>query len=98
MGSGPDIRSRFRGSPLIRPVRPSGDFYCAFRDPGALSCFVCSSCLCFVTCCCLFFSLSFLPPLSPMTAPLNDHSLKCEIVRRGSTLPQLHRRGVFGRH
>ena len=36
---------------------------------GALSCFFCSSCFCFVSCCCLFFSLSFLPPLSPMPAP-----------------------------
>jgi len=35
----------------------------------ALSCFLCSSCFCFVTCCCLIFSLSFLPPLSPMVAP-----------------------------
>jgi len=35
----------------------------------ALSCFFCSSCFCFVTCCCLLFSLSFLPPLSPMPAP-----------------------------
>jgi hypothetical protein len=38
---------------------------------GALSCFFCSSCLCFVNCCCLFFSLSFLPPLSPMPAPFS---------------------------
>src|ERR1700676_3336826 len=29
----------------------------------ALSCFLCSSCFCFFTCCCLPFSLSFLPPL-----------------------------------
>lgn len=36
---------------------------------GALSCFFCSSCFCFVTCCCLLFSLSFFPPLSPMPAP-----------------------------
>jgi len=35
----------------------------------ALSCFFCSSCFCFVSCCCLCFSLSFLPPLSPMPAP-----------------------------
>ena len=35
----------------------------------ALSCFLCSSCFCFFTCRCLFFSLSFLPPLSPMLAP-----------------------------
>ena len=34
-----------------------------------LSCFFCSSCFCFVSCCCLCFSLSFLPPLSPMPAP-----------------------------
>jgi aryl-alcohol dehydrogenase-like predicted oxidoreductase len=32
----------------------------------ALSCFFC---FCFFTCCCLLFSLSFLPPLSPMVAP-----------------------------
>ena len=37
----------------------------------ALSCFLCSSCFCFFTCCCLPFSLSFLPPLSPMPAPLS---------------------------
>ena len=44
---------------------------------GALSCFFCSSCLCFVNCCCLFFSLSFLPPLSPMPAPFfSDCDLK----------------------
>jgi len=36
---------------------------------GALSCFFCSSCFCFVTCCCLLFSLSFFPPLSPIPAP-----------------------------
>src|ERR1700733_15300020 len=37
---------------------------------GALSCFFCASCLCFVNCCCLFFSLFFLPPLSPIPPPL----------------------------
>jgi hypothetical protein len=36
-----------------------------------LSCFLCSSCCCFFTCCCLPFSLSFLPPLSPMPAPFS---------------------------
>ena len=36
-----------------------------------LSCFLCSSCFCFFTCCCLPFSLSFLPPLSPMPAPFS---------------------------
>ena len=35
----------------------------------ALSCFRCSSCFCFFTCCCLCFTLSFLPPLSPISAP-----------------------------
>jgi hypothetical protein len=33
---------------------------------GRLSCFRCSASLCFFTCCCLLFSLSFLPPLSPI--------------------------------
>src|SRR5207248_617608 len=42
---------------------------------GALSCFFCSPCLCFVTCCCFCFSLSFLPPLSPMPAPLFQRNL-----------------------
>jgi len=31
-----------------------------------LSCFRCSSCFCFCTCCFWLFSLSFLPPLSPI--------------------------------
>jgi hypothetical protein len=44
---------------------------------GALSCFFWSPCLCFVTCCCLFFSLSFLPPLSPMNAPFSDCNSRC---------------------
>ena len=48
---------------------PSGSYGVLGR---ALSCFLCSSCFCFVTCCCLAFSLSFLPPLSPMPAPVQS--------------------------
>ena len=36
---------------------------------GALSCFLWSFCFCFFASCCWFFSLSFLPPLSPMLFP-----------------------------
>src|ERR1700733_11849022 len=63
---------------------------------GALSCFFCSSCFCFVNCCCLFLSLSFLPPLSPMPAPFQRLRLEVWITarliirnRREPTLPQL---------
>src|SRR4029434_603412 len=40
----------------------------------ALSCFRCASSFCFFTCCCLLFSLSFLPPLSPMAAPCRHYA------------------------
>ena len=65
-------RSSFAGSALMRsnPGRlvalPASRYGVLGR---ALSCFFCSCCFCFVTSCCLFFSLSFLPPLSPMPAP-----------------------------
>src|SRR3954468_20182828 len=35
----------------------------------ALACFSLACCSCRFDCCCLLFSLSFLPPLSPMVAP-----------------------------
>ena len=38
---------------------------------GALSSLFWSFCLCFVASCCLFFILSFLPPLSPIPFPLS---------------------------
>src|SRR3982750_75319 len=58
-------RNRMLSSPYELPAM---DFLV-----GALSCFFCSSCFCFVSCCCLFFSLSFLPPLSPMAPPFNHY-------------------------
>src|SRR4029079_14520208 len=38
-----------------------------------LSCFLCSSCFCFCTCCFWLFCLSFLPPLSPIAWLLARH-------------------------
>src|SRR5215204_956917 len=70
---------------------------------GALSCFFCTSCFCFVNCCCLFFSLSFLPPLSPMPAPFQSFTTGTLesapwIIRnrRETTLPQLQQGRVTG--
>ena len=38
--------------------------------------------LCFLSCCCLFFSLSFLPPLSPMSTPFQPSCLITALPER----------------
>src|ERR1700731_1972303 len=82
--------------PFAAPTNPLYAVVVTDFLAGALSCFFCSSCLCFVTCCCLFLSLSFLPPLSPMPAPFQRLCLEVWITarliirnRREPTLPQL---------
>src|SRR5688572_22118261 len=77
----PDGRSA--ACPLALPTTACSRLPSCYGVFGlALSCFFCSSSFCFLICCCLFFSLSFLPPLSPMPAPFSHHASSRPVYER----------------